>query len=430
MEQELPTGTSDSDTWNFDNYSPSMELIKTAGLLEDLLASKYTPDQLNPNKSILAVTKKLKTMAEVASKENVSTLRCDNNRAINTNDSQRPAKIVLEPVFNTNNAVFQSWKVSEGEPTQKELNTELNSFRDNINHVIIKGDSSCYERSDDAPLERRFPCSFCDSDYALFHSLKRHYDKNHTEKHGDFALHRDKLMKMAFYKDVTSEVSNMDSLPLRSPIKPLKVNVSRKNITQEHLDDIVNEKAVEIQEVPEEIIPSQVQEKIMESVDRRNVQCKQCLKKFRTTKLVQQHVANKHLQFKRFKCTLCDHGAWVRDHVLKHVENNHRKSNKDVIIEQPFEKYFVLPSPANSPKKNGQKGVKTPQKCFEVRLSPVKMLHDNLISLDKKEKSPSNCSSYDSDNELVPSSVLTGRLLIDRLVIALWVGVSKNVFVF
>ena len=105
MEQELPTGTSDSDTWNFDNYSPSMELIKTAGLLEDLLASKYTPDQLNPNKSILAVTKKLKTMAEVASKENVSTLRCDNNRAINTNDSQCPAKIVLEPVFNTNNPV-------------------------------------------------------------------------------------------------------------------------------------------------------------------------------------------------------------------------------------------------------------------------------------------------------------------------------------
>ena len=406
VEQELPATANNSDTWNMDNYSPSMELIKTAGLLEDLLAAKYTPDQLNPNKSILAVTKKLKTMADVASKETVSTLRCD-NRAIYSNDAQqRPARIVLEPVFNTNNAVFQSWKVTEGEPTQKDLNSELNSFRDNINNVIIKGDSSCYEKCDDAPLERRFPCCFCDSNYGIFFSLKRHYEKHHAEKHGDFSLHRDKLLKIAYYKDVSSEVSNRDNLPLRSPIKPLKVNVSRKNITQEHLDDIENEKHVDI--IPEEIIPSQVQEKIMESVDRRNVQCKQCFKKFRTSKLVQQHVANHHLQFKRFKCTLCDYGAWVRDHVVKHVENNHRKSSKDVIIEQPFEKYFVLPTPTNSPKKNGQRGVKTPQKCFEVRLSPAKMLHDNLISLDKKEKSPSNCSGYDSDNELVPTSVLTG----------------------
>ena len=77
--------------------------------------------------------------------------------------------------------------------------------------------------------------------------------------------------------------------------------------------------------------------------------------------------------------------------------------------------YFIMPvaTPSSSKKKLLCKspGSTTPLKRMaEVRLSPVKLLHDNLINLDKKEKSPSNCSEQDSDTELLPSSVLTGKI--------------------
>ena len=61
-------------TWNLENYSPSMELLKTEGLLEDILLAS-NPDKYNPNRNILAVTNRLKHMAKVSEESDYSDLR-------------------------------------------------------------------------------------------------------------------------------------------------------------------------------------------------------------------------------------------------------------------------------------------------------------------------------------------------------------------
>ena len=43
----------------------------------------------------------------------------------------------------------------------------------------------------------------------------------------------------------------------------------------------------------------------------------------------------------RYKCSVCDYGAWSKEHVLSHASKNHRTRNShDFAIEQPKEVYF------------------------------------------------------------------------------------------
>ena len=280
-----------------------MELLKTAGILEDI-SSKYSKEELNPNKSILAVNKKLKEIAKLAEGQSYSKWKSEvrsEKRVVKRN----PGQIVLEPVHNTSNAFFQSWRVSESDPTMKDFSSELNTFKDNNNHVIVKGDNSIVENSNQqsskqiSNLEKRFPCSFCDEDYSSIQSLKRHYLKNHLEMHGSYDMHREKFLKAVFFKDISSEMIPKNESSLITPIKPLRINLTKRLVTQAHLDDLKNQKSDSVDK-PEDTIPKEVEEKIMEYVNRRHVQCKECSKRFRTTKLVQQHVANQHLKFRRY----------------------------------------------------------------------------------------------------------------------------------
>jgi len=161
-------------------------------------------------------------------------------------------------------------------------------------------------------------------------------------------------------KSTQADITNSTKVdPNVTPIKAVQVDV--KKLTENNIRKIVNfdidcsilsaktntiTPTLSLDEEfdgseSNERIPPAVEKMIMESVNRRRLQCLICQRHFRRTHLVQQHVANVHLQLHRFQCRICGFGAWKREHVVNHTKTAHRRSHYDLINEQTLEQYFA-----------------------------------------------------------------------------------------
>jgi len=400
-----------SCTWNLHNHSPSMELIQTAGILEDILASKQNIS-CDPNKSILAVTKNIKAKAEAAQEMAYSTLKSQSSleTAVVANT------VVLEPVFDNTNIVHQSWKVKSDEKTIKEYQDEIGMGERNKNHIIViqaddadsKPSHQCAPPSttaNDSSGKKPFPCLKCDLSYCSIDSVRRHLMGRHDMTAEQFNKIREKFYnkRSSFSKNnsATNQCKpDVSKVQTRFPVKNFDVRLNKKDVDQKYVKELLlTSPPVDRTSEQCDKLPPEVEKRIMQDINRRHVQCKICYKKFRSTVLAQQHVAGVHLEFHRFLCTVCGYGSWVKDRVIKHAKDTHRRTNKDVVKEQSVEDYFIEPMPSRSP--SPKKLSKPMKKQVETRLSPVKMLHENLIHLDMKEKSPSTCSEKENEPDIV-----------------------------
>lgn len=401
VEPEEADCCSDLDTWNMDNYSPSMDLIRTTGIIGDILNAPLV-DKLKPT-SINSVIHKL---SSAAAKDPTSVFRT--GRQLADRPPHEEARLVLEPVYNTSNALYQSWKVTSDEESIRDIHSDLNKAKFLDKHVIIVGDDhgAPPEEEEDVQTQagtakpkegqagddmvERYPCLWCTNHYSSWTNLRRHIVQSHKKTPEYANSKRAEMMDKPFLAPKSARSNSVYCNPFTAPalvpqpapstlspvkkvridLKKVPLDLSKFCASVEPSNDgcpvlktkighapvpppasslnagrapvsRILDKIVEQQEEPQEI-PADVEKKIMEGINRRHLQCTTCFKRFRRTVLAQQHVAGTHLKLHRFKCTVCDFGAWKRSHVVRHAEKSHRsRTNQEHVIEQPKEVYFA-----------------------------------------------------------------------------------------
>jgi len=195
----------------------------------------------------------------------------------------------------------------------------------------------------------RLPCCFCKAHFSKFQFLRRHMKRQH-DKDSDFSnAQRKAIMKKAFHgspgkwnetpghvesikQSAKTELHTVGA-PTIAPVKKCRVTLQNIKIGDELIQKLFTESKNRAAENPspvgheEDRIPADVESKLKMHINRRNLQCKLCYRRFGRTQLALQHVASTHLHLKRFQCNVCDFGAWNRNHVLRHVEKTHRSRN-------------------------------------------------------------------------------------------------------
>jgi len=101
------------EEWDVENYAPSLELLKDAGILEDIQSRPVVNRLLPPKKQgINAVVASLR--AKVGNKE--ASYYENQYREITARKSEAEAgTLELEPINETGSGLFQTWKVNDGE---------------------------------------------------------------------------------------------------------------------------------------------------------------------------------------------------------------------------------------------------------------------------------------------------------------------------
>lgn len=273
----------------------------------------------------------------------------------NVTEEPKERKVLLEPIYNTKNALYQTWKVSEGQESVKAMNGKLNQQKLVDNHIVIRFDDDEGEKvepnqkpltqivpKNDEPTEKliqRLPCLFCKAHFTSWKSAKKHMAQFHDKTPEFVQSKRDAVFSLAFegptgvwhvidkqanspvplnpkLSDIPDTKPKMENIGI--PVKSVSVGIKKLNLDKEDICRLVGTDQVcpmlktkigpgqvldqtSIMEHTKELenIPEEVDRKIMEHINRRHLQCKICYKRFRGTFLAKQHVATTHLKFHR-----------------------------------------------------------------------------------------------------------------------------------
>ncbi len=135
--------TTDPSSWDLATYSPSMELIKTAGILEDLgMAASATAvterpliDRLHPGSSRKRGLSSI--LSQLSGRRPM--LPSSHHQSIASGLTVR-----LEPVYSTRNALYQSWRLTDEQgavyPSVKDLNMTLQRIVIGDDHTVVGPD--------------------------------------------------------------------------------------------------------------------------------------------------------------------------------------------------------------------------------------------------------------------------------------------------
>ena len=134
----------DPTAWDLSTYSPSMELIRTAGILQELgangVAERPLVDRLYPKPRQRNLSEILPQLA-------------------GRKPAPRPVTgltVRLEPVLNTKNALYQSWRLTDADgtllPSVKDLNMTLQRIVIADDHTVVGPDGQAFVKTaaDDA----------------------------------------------------------------------------------------------------------------------------------------------------------------------------------------------------------------------------------------------------------------------------------------
>jgi hypothetical protein len=143
--------TTDPGSWDLATYSPSMELIKTAGILEDLgMAAAATAvterpliDRLHPGSSRKRGLSSI--LSQLSGRR--PTLPPSHHQSAASGLTVR-----LEPVYSTRNALYQSWRLTDEQgavyPSVKDLNMTLQRIVIADDHTVVGPDGLAVEAED------------------------------------------------------------------------------------------------------------------------------------------------------------------------------------------------------------------------------------------------------------------------------------------
>ena len=264
----------------------------------------------------------------------------------------KEANILLEPMMNTKNALYQTWKVSESQESMKDLHKELTRQKLVDNHIVIKFEEEKaihHVKPDDHKRKensenyiQRLPCPYCKAHFMTWKSVKRHIIHTHDKTMDVTESKRESILKNAFKGppgvwNVLDKISNLavtakseepkacskpELMPKIGiniiPVKSVQVGLKKLNLDKAEIcklieteevcpiirknigpDQVIDERSVTEHHQRIDIIPLQVDRKIMEHINRRHLQCKICYKRFRGTFQAKQHVASIHLKLHR-----------------------------------------------------------------------------------------------------------------------------------
>jgi hypothetical protein len=125
--------STDPSGWDLATYSPSMELIKTAGILQQLAAVPERPlvGRLHPGgkRDINAILPRLSGCGRPAPTAGMT--------------------VRLEPVCGTSNALYQSWRLTDAQgqllPSVKDINMTLHRIVIADDHTVVGPDGRAFE---------------------------------------------------------------------------------------------------------------------------------------------------------------------------------------------------------------------------------------------------------------------------------------------
>ncbi len=147
------SSTTDPSSWDLATYSPSMELIKTAGILEDLgmvaaaaaVTERPLIDRLHPGSG------RKKGLSSILS-------QLSGRRPMLPSHHQSAASgltVRLEPVYSTTNALYQSWRLTDEQgtvyPSVKDLNMTLQRIVIGDDHTVVGPDGLAVVVEDSNP---------------------------------------------------------------------------------------------------------------------------------------------------------------------------------------------------------------------------------------------------------------------------------------
>ena len=240
----------------------------------------------------------------------------------------------------------------------------------------IKGASFC-ETEEGGNL--KYPCPHCKRTFLQVKKVMSHMVSVHDESMEEAKKLKSSIKKSGTVAEPKAKTVRVNDTNCK-PVKPVQVKVQNLTLTlngkmnlceQLSTDQSVvcpimktrisdstkaDSKDAEAAEKVNEFVskrqsedmPVEVEAKVMESVNRRRVQCKICDKKFTSSLLLRSHVAGVHLDLQRFRCKLCEYGCWTKQACHEHIATKHRLNDvPSAAIEQPMKVYFKehLPEP-------------------------------------------------------------------------------------
>jgi len=216
------------DAWEIENYAPSLNLLKDADILQDIQSRPLINRLLPPKKQGLAgVVASLR--AKVGNKDaGYYENQC---RQIEARKSEAEAgTLYIEPISETSNGLFQTWKVTEGEaPTTGEnyrviqekekgisvtvsengtamprgVPAELENWRER-NGPVSPGSEGSKENHEDVAKQTKFQCPECKKLFTLVKTVVKHLVKFHNKTTDQAKLLRKKIKNNAItVKDTT-----------------------------------------------------------------------------------------------------------------------------------------------------------------------------------------------------------------------------------
>lgn len=408
VEPELDCVASEEEV-NLDDYSPSYELLKVSGVLQDIFSKPVVNRLLPAHKAGLdQVVSKLKSKLDGTE----AAFYAKMNRNF---EAARPQQTVhLEPMFETDNALYQSWRYSvegetvgethqawaEAEENKKHIqinpNGQVSTTKETIK-LVTGPDGKTYsvkipldafnsavdaESDDEEAGYTKYPCPKCKKTFVNIMNVFSHMVKFHDVTMQEAKTKRKKIQNNAVYVE-GKRTKNKVSGYMSRPVKPVLVKVKNFTLNAKVPMNLCNElhtegnttcpvlsalaisdsaeandkdleKAEEMSKLIEEreeaeqddVSDLEVDRKIMEYVNRRRVECRVCGEQFGRTYLVRSHVAEHHLQMKRWRCNDCNFGTWSRAQCIRHAAREHGSARAATggidISRQAKQDYFDL----------------------------------------------------------------------------------------
>jgi len=244
----------DQKEWNIENYAPSYELLKTSGILQDIFSKPVVNRLLPANKSGLhQVVSKLKSKldgTEAAFYENMQ----------RNFEAPKPTQVVhLEPMYETENALMQSWKYfeegetigeqyrawQEAEDAKKHIkigpNGQVSTTKETIKLVTgpngktysVKVPADAFAEVDGVDSDdeetgyTKFPCPKCKKTYSKIMNVFNHMVKVHDITMQEAKNKRKTIQNHAIY--VEGKKNTKATGGFSNPVKPMEIKI--KNYT-------------------------------------------------------------------------------------------------------------------------------------------------------------------------------------------------------
>eukprot|EP00090_Calanus_glacialis_P039965 TRINITY_DN6961_c0_g1_i1.p1 TRINITY_DN6961_c0_g1~~TRINITY_DN6961_c0_g1_i1.p1 ORF type:complete len:820 (-),score=223.21 TRINITY_DN6961_c0_g1_i1:225-2684(-) len=247
----------DQDKWKMEDYAPSYELLKTSGILQDIYSGPVINRLLPANKSGLQhVVSKLK--AKLDGTEQSFYQNMERNF-----ETPKPTQVVhLEPMYETENALMQSWKYfeegetigeqyrawQEAEDAKKRIKIgpdgQVTTTKETIKLVTgpdgktysvkVPADAFVEDEGADSDEEEsgytKYPCPKCKKTYSKLMNVFNHLVNVHDLTMQEAKNRRKTIKNHAIWIEGKKKASKSNGAgDFSNPVKPMEIKI--KNYT-------------------------------------------------------------------------------------------------------------------------------------------------------------------------------------------------------